>query len=173
LDILKISAATRGEFFPSERKHFWDKPRFREEFDLRKGDVLMCRTNGTLAYVGMSALVEEDQENLIFPDKLIRVRAQDNIEPAYLWRVLQLPPLRAQIEAAARTAVGNYAIGTPDIWSLQIPQPPLAVQRAIVRRIAEARASIAREQETAARLARESEAEVEAMILGTGSVSAR
>jgi type I restriction enzyme, S subunit len=172
LDILKISAATRGEFCPSERKSFWDKPRYREEFDLRKGDVLMCRTNGTLAYVGMSALIEEDQANLIFPDKLIRVRVQDNIEPAYLWRVLQLPPLRAQIEAAARTAVGNYAIGTPDIWNLQIPLPPLPVQRVIMERITAARAAIAREQENVARLASEAESEVEAMILGTRPVPA-
>ena len=35
--------------------------------------VLMCRTNGTLAYVGMSALIREDESNMVFPDKLIRV----------------------------------------------------------------------------------------------------
>lgn len=121
LEILKISAVTRGSFDPTEKKYARDNTREREAFALRKGDVLMCRTNGTLAYVGMSALVPDSMPNLIFPDKVIRVRTKDTILPEYLWQVLQSHPVRAQIEAAARTAVGNYAIGTDDIWNLQIP----------------------------------------------------
>src|SRR5262249_31358783 len=73
-NILKVSAVTRGQFDRSERKFAPDQPRLRNAFDLKRGDVLMCRTNGTLAYVGMSALVREDQHDLIFPDKIIRVR---------------------------------------------------------------------------------------------------
>jgi type I restriction enzyme S subunit len=114
LDILKISAVTRGVFDPTERKFAQDSPRVRADFDLRQGDILMCRTNGTLGYVGMSAYVERDMEDLIFPDKVIRVRTLANILPEYLCQILQLPQLRIQIEAAARTAVGNYAIGSDD-----------------------------------------------------------
>ena len=167
LEILKISAVTRGEFAPTEKKFAFDNDRVRAEFDLRKGDVLMCRTNGTLAYVGMSAFVREDMANLVFPDKVIRVRAKENVTPEFLWLVLQSHPLRAQIEAAARTAVGNYAIGTDDIWNLQIPLPPLPVQREIVARVQTGRAEIARERAAAARLTREITAEIEAQILGT------
>jgi hypothetical protein len=36
--------------------------------------------------------------------------------------------LRTQIEAAARTAVGNFAIGSKDIKALKAPLPPLAEQ---------------------------------------------
>jgi type I restriction enzyme S subunit len=121
LDVLKISAATRGTFRPDERKYAFDVARYRNEFDLQSGDVLMCRTNGTLALVGMSALVEADMPNLIFPDKLIRVRCKANILPAYFWKAVQMPFARSQIESAARTAVGNYAIGTDDIWTLRLP----------------------------------------------------
>ncbi len=83
LEILRISAVTRGDFAPAEKKFAFDNNRVRAEFDLRKGDVLMCRTNGTLAYVGMSALVREDMANLVFPDKVIRVRAKENITPEF------------------------------------------------------------------------------------------
>lgn len=169
LEILKISAVTRGEFAPTEKKFAFDNKRVRAEFDLRKGDVLMCRTNGTLAYVGMSALVRNDMANLVFPDKVIRVRTQESVTPEFLWLVLQSHPIRAQIEAAARTAVGNYAIGTNDIWNLKIPLAPLPVQREIVARVQTGRAEIARERAAAARLRREITAEIEARILGMPS----
>ena len=171
LEILKISAVTRGAFDPQQKKYAQDKVRFRTDFALKRGDVLMCRTNGTLQYVGMSSLVEYDMENMIFPDKIIRVRSRDNILPEYLWKVLHLQPLRAQIEAAARTAVGNYAIGTQDIWNLRIPLPPLDVQQDIMRRVAARRAEIARERAAAQHRAAEAAAEIEALILGTKTIN--
>jgi type I restriction enzyme S subunit len=173
LEVLKISAVTSGVFDPTKKKYAFDDLRVREEFALRKGDVLLCRTNGTLAYVGMSALIREDMANLIFPDKVIRVRTNhDRILPNYCWQVLQSYPVRAQIEAAARTAVGNYAIGTEDIWNLRIPLPPLSVQKKIMEQVAAGRKEIAREREAAKHIAREINAEVEALILGTKKVSA-
>lgn len=167
LEVLKISAVTRGELKSSEKKFAFDNPAIRKQFDLRKGDVLLCRTNGTLAYVAMSAIVTEDMPNLVFPDKVIRVRVKDNIQPEYFWLVLQTPPLRAQIEAAARTAVGNYAIGGKDIWEFDIPLPPLDVQRSLVDKKLKERSEIDSICEGADRLALKSKAEIETMILGT------
>jgi len=129
LRILKISAVTKGRLDLNEHKFITDKASLRDQFSLRAGDILMCRTNGTLAYVGMSALVEADIEDTIFPDKVIRVRPDLNrIEPKFLWRLLQLPALRIQIESAARTAVGNFAIGGKDIKALKVPLPALERQ---------------------------------------------
>ena len=125
----------------------------------------MCRTNGTLGYVGMSAYVEEDMENLIFPDKVIRVREDIT---AYLWRILQLPHLRIQIEAAARTAVGNYAIGSDDIWSLHTSRPSTFNARhggTLSRPAAAGYRAPPRRGRTCA--PRRPAAEVEALILGT------
>lgn len=115
---------------------------------------------------GVSALVPNDQSNLVFPDKVIRVRVRENILSEYFWLVLQTPPLRAQISAVARTAVGNYAIGGRDIWYFEIPLPPLPVQRKLVERVTAARAEIARERAAADQLAQTVAAEVETLILG-------
>jgi type I restriction enzyme S subunit len=167
LEVLKISAATRGYLRPEERKCAFDVSRHRHEFGLRSGDVLMCRTNGTLALVGMSALVETNLPNLIFPDKLIRVRCKANILPAYFWMLVQLPFARSQIESVARTAVGNYAIGSEDIWAMRFPLPPLTVQQAIVNRVEAGRAEIAALKAEAQARVDAAKADVEAMILGT------
>jgi type I restriction enzyme, S subunit len=166
LEVLKISAATRGAFTPSERKYAVDVPRFRKEFDLRKGDVLMCRTNGSLSLVGMSALVEADKPNLIYPDKLIRVRCRPNILPAFFWKMTQMGFARSQLEAAARTAVGNYAIGSDDIWSLRFPLPPVPVQAEMVKRLEGELSELSTLAGEAATSAADSNSEVEAMIMG-------
>ncbi|MCB9844616.1 MAG: hypothetical protein H6811_01320 [Phycisphaeraceae bacterium] len=172
LDVLKISAATRGFFRPDERKPMRDEDRLRREFDLRAGDILMCRTNGTLAYVGMSALVEEDQRDLIFPDKLIRVRCGPRVLPAYYWKVTQMAFSRSQIEEAARTAVGNYAIGTDDLWALEIPLPPLPDQQRLIDAYQQAMRQAADLRAQAASAEQSARAEAEAMILGTRPVAA-
>jgi type I restriction enzyme S subunit len=170
LEVLKISAVTRGEFNAAERKYIHDSQRYRHEFDLKAGDVLLCRTNGTFGLVGMSALVEHDMPNLIFPDKVIRIRCKPDILPAYLWKVLQMPFMRSQIEAAARTAVGNYAIGTEDLWNLDLPLPPLDVQQRLVAKIVAHQAEILKERDSICHLVAAIEQEIEEMILGTRPV---
>ncbi|WP_439890920.1 hypothetical protein ACS7SF_17450 [Ralstonia sp. 25C] len=139
LRVLKISAVTRGRLDLKEHKFIANEPALREQFALNKGDILMCRTNGTLAYVGMSALVDADIDDMIFPDKVIRVRPDPNrIESEFLWRLLQVSAVRSQIEAAARTAVGNFAIGGKDIKALMVPLPLPARQKELARSLNDA-----------------------------------
>ncbi len=147
LQVLKISAVTRGSFRPAECKFAFDTPEVRERFSLRAGDVLMCRVNGTLRYVGMSALVTESLPDMIFPDKLIRVRiVREGLLPEFLWRVLQSPTMRAQIESVTRTAVGNYAIGSADVRDLEIILPKPADQIALMETLLDSRADAARQR---------------------------
>lgn len=139
LKVLKISAVTKGRLDLNENKFMAEEPGLREQFSLKAGDILMCRTNGTLAYVGMSALVEEDIADVIFPDKVIRLRLNlDKIESKFLWRLLQLPAVRCQIEAAARTAVGNFAIGGKDIKALNVPLPAVDQQKSLAQELNDA-----------------------------------
>lgn len=130
---------TKGQLDLQEYKYIADVPALREQFSLKTGNILMCRTNGTLAYVGMSALVNSDIEDTIFPDKVIRVRPDlSKLDSKFLWRLLQLPAVRTQIEAAARTGVGNFAIGGKDIKALNVPLPELDEQASLVQNLSEA-----------------------------------
>jgi len=167
LRVLKINAVTKGELDISEHKWIDDKPELRERFSLQIGDVLMCRTNGSLRLVGMPVVVEDTVENCVFPDKVFRVRCTEDIIPHYLAAVLKSPLGRMQIESAARTAVGNHAIGTSDILRFRIPLPPLDVQRDLVLRVEESRAEVTRLRAQAAHRAQEAQVEIEAAILGS------
>jgi len=171
LEVLPISCVTKGFLDLTTRKHVPDKQQYRNAFALRAGDVLICRTNGTLAYVGMSALVEQDHPDLIYPDKVIRLRPNDRVSPRYLWLVLQTPPLRAQIEAAARTAVGNYAIGGGDVWDFEFPIPPRTVQEKLAANLIEAKLAAGKMREEALALRTKVKAEVEGMVMGTKSTA--
>lgn len=145
LRVLKISAVTKGRLDLDEFKYLADSATVRETFNLRAGDILMCRTNGTIQYVGMSALVERDVEATVFPDKVIRVRVdKSRVLPAFLWRLLQTPAIRRQIEGAARTAVGNFAIGGADIRALMVPLPPLKEQMKLAEALNDAKARVAK-----------------------------
>jgi hypothetical protein len=53
--------------------------------------------------------------------------------PEFLCRLLQVLAVRSQIEAAARTAVGNFAIGGKDIKVLKVPLPIPAHQKDLAR----------------------------------------
>jgi hypothetical protein len=60
-------------------------------------------------------------------------------------------------------------INSDELRSLQIPKPPLSVQRRIMERVDVGRGAIARERESIARVQSEATTEVEAMILGAKS----
>ena len=172
LEVLKISAVTRGWLNTSEKKFAPDEARLRNQYALRTGDVLLCRTNGTLDYVGRGAWVEDDYSNLIFPDKVIRVRLKNNMLPAYFWHLLDTPYLRAQIESFARTAVGNYAIGGKDIWKFSFPLPPLEIQQTLVTAIGQARAEAATLRQQANQLRAQARRQIEAALLGQDGTAA-
>lgn len=172
LKVLKLSAVTSGQFLPSEAKFITDKKPYRENFDLIKGDILMCRTNGTLAYVGRPAILEKDYPELIFPDKLMRVRCKANVLPEYLEYILSSSIARPQLEANARTAVGNHAIGNEDVFNVELPLPPISEQEKLVKIMQEARNESGRAREEAMSLKRKAEKEIEKMILGTRPVEA-
>ena len=77
---------------------------------------------------------------------------------------------RGKIWSYLRSKVGNYAMGSDDIWNLRFPLPPLDIQKQIVTKILAKRAEITILRERATQIRQEAEAEVEAMILGTKPV---
>ena len=173
LRVMKISAVTKGRLDLSAHKFIADEPSLREQFALKSGDILMCRTNGTLAYVGMSALVDADIDGMIFPDKVIRVRPDpEKIEPEFLWRLLQVPAVRSQIEAAARTAVGNFAIGGKDIKALKVPLPPPARQKSLAQALGDAMTDAKSKRTEAATLRQSAWAAFEATLFTHAKESA-
>ncbi len=77
---------------------------------------------------------------------------------------------RPQIEANARTAVGNYAIGNEDVFNIEFPLPPKAEQEYLIRMITENRQKALEIEGRAKSHRKDTDENVEKLILGTLSV---
>jgi type I restriction enzyme S subunit len=99
---------------------------------IASGDLLFTRYNGNPELVGVSGLVRNLNENVIHPDKLIRVRCLNNFpDRRYLEIAVNIGTSRQFIEKRIRTTAGQAGISGGDVKGIPIPIPPLLEQRRI------------------------------------------
>lgn len=142
IPILRISAGTGSDdFIVDETDHKWVEVTAaeREKFRLLPNDLLACRFNGNLHYVGAFALYKgASGAQQIFPDKLIRFRVDDKrVLPEYLRFVMNALPARQQIESFCATTVGNIGISATNLKTVKVRVPSLEEQRRIVAKVTE------------------------------------
>ncbi len=132
--IIKVSAMTWGSFRPTENKAVPEEM-VDLRYEIRPGDLLVSRAN-TSAYVGASVLVGETRPRLLLSDKSLRIVPNDDVDSEWLNMALSTPSTRRQISARAtgtKDSMRNISQGA--LLSLEIPHPPLAVQRAVANTI--------------------------------------
>ena len=155
-EILRISAGTsRGDFYVNEDdfKHVDLPPNEIEKFQLAPGDLLACRFNGNLHYVGRFSYYRGDSGRVqVNPDKLIRFRIKTESHcPRYVCLAMNAAPTREAIEAMCATTAGNIGLSAGRLKTVEIPLPPLAEQRRIVAKVEQLMALVdALEQQLAA-----------------------
>ena len=149
IPILRISAVRPMSVNYSDLRYV---PQIKEEdiqsYFLSKGDLLFTRYNGNLSLVGACGLVREGNPQVIYPDKLIRVRVQEVALPEYLEIYFATITARKYIEARVKSTAGQHGISGGDIKSIPVILPPLEEQRRIVAEV-ERRLSVARQVEAA------------------------
>lgn len=138
-EVLKISAGTsRADFNVDEDdfKHVALSAEEIERFRLMPGDLLACRFNGNLRFVGRFSyyrgLTGRTQVN---PDKLIRFRISPEHDPRYICLTMNAGPARQAIEAMCATTAGNIGLSAGRLKTVEIPLPSLTDQRQIVERV--------------------------------------
>ncbi|MBE5503094.1 restriction endonuclease subunit S [Mycobacteroides abscessus] len=100
------------------------------------GDLLVTRLSGSLEYVGNCAVVRlDDDQRIQYPDRLFCCRLTDPREAPFVQLVFAGPEIRAQIEAATRSAAGHQRISITDLKRFHFARPPLDEQAEIVRRV--------------------------------------
>jgi restriction endonuclease S subunit len=167
--IIRMNNIVEGQFDLSNLKHLQLSKTETEKLLLKEGDILFNRTNSK-ELVGKCAVFHAEGE-YVFASYLIRVRADSKkADPDFLAYVINSPIGRQQINALSRQIIGQANVNSEELRGLQIPLPPVSMQKQIMERVASGRAEIARERAAADRLAQEITADVEAMILGTKSV---
>ncbi len=135
--ILRISAGTSrldGTVDESDCKYLQITERELDTYRLRKGDLLACRFNGNLHYVGKFTVFQQDQpEDRVYPDKLIRFRVDSTkVIPEFVCYAMNSPAGREAVEAFCTTTAGNIGISAKELKTIHVPVPSIAEQRQIV-----------------------------------------
>ena len=129
--VLKLSAVTYGEYDPDENKELPTEDAFVPELEVHAGDLLFSRKN-TREYVGMTAIVRETPRNLMLPDLIFRLLPKDCIRAEYLHQLINHSQYRPVISGLASGTAGSMPnISKQRLFALEIPLPPVEMQKAI------------------------------------------
>ena len=104
-----------------------------ERFRLQSGDVLITKDSESWNDIGVPALVEDTQDDIVSGYHLALLRPfPERVDGGYLFRALQSQAVAYQFHVEAN-GVTRYGLSHSAIRSVWLPRPPLAEQAAIVR----------------------------------------
>ncbi len=129
---LTLSAITLGYFVENKYKfvdldvpadsHLW----------VKNQDILIQRAN-SIEYVGVSAIYEGEDDKYIYPDLIMKCRANDRILSKYLYYALSSEPVRKYFRDNATGTTGNMPkINQTVVSAAPISLPSLGEQKCIV-----------------------------------------
>lgn len=150
--VLTLSATTSGKLDLTKFKYLDEEIPLDAACRCRKGDIYLQRGN-TAELVGTAALFDADESSFIYPDLMIRVRADESkVTSHYLLIALQSQSVRDFLMRNAVGAAGSMPkINQAIVERVPIQLPPLATQQAIVAEIEAEQALVAANRELIAR----------------------
>lgn len=136
---LTLTAVTKNAFTDANTKVTSTAPERARDLWLEPGDVFVQRSN-TPELVGSTARYDGPREWAIFPDLLIRLRAdEDRIDSRFLAAALQSRPGHDQLRRKAKGLAGSMPkIDQSAIAGTTIPLPPVDVQQEMLAVIEDA-----------------------------------
>ena len=130
---LTLTAVTQGVFDPTQWKDSTFDIEVPEDKYICSDDFYICRGNGNKALVGMGVFSCENHDDLVFPDTVIAAKIDTSkiMMPflAYAWNS---DGVRQQVGISAKTSSGLYKVNQERLSHIQIPLPPLSLQREFV-----------------------------------------
>ncbi len=136
LPILRISAVRPMRLDVEDTRHLpYD---FQGAYTNRlvEGDLLFTRYNGNRDLVGVCARVRRLSREMVYPDKLIRVRVDRTVaDAAFVERAVHVPEARDFIADKLKTSAGQIGISDADLKRLPIPLAPLPEQKRIADKL--------------------------------------
>ena len=126
--VLKLSAATYGDYRPQENKALLDANQFIEAAEVHSGDLLFTRKN-TPELVGMAAYVSITPPKLMMPDLIFRLVPNEKINPVYLWQLINCREFRPVIQAISGGSAKSMSnISKERLGKISVICPPRAEQ---------------------------------------------
>jgi type I restriction enzyme, S subunit len=91
--VLKLGATSYGKLNLSQVKSFDEDVPTNSHLWLQRGDILIQRGNSH-GFVGSNVLIDEDIENIIYPDLMMKLRVNGDALPGYISLLLSAPQAR-------------------------------------------------------------------------------
>ena len=131
---LRVANIQNGVLDLSDKK-FVDLPEdaiYRHE--VRRGDLLLARAIGSIDHLGKCFIADPGEDRWAFDSHLMRVRFDTTkVEPRYVHAFLSSPGGRHEFLRNSRRSAVQFNINTKEMARIQIPLPPLDVQREFIR----------------------------------------
>ena len=107
-----------------------------ERYRLEDKDILIVEGNGSPSHIGRNALFVTDGQEWIHQNHIIRVRIDQNTcLPEFASAYLNSQGGKAQMLEKAETTSGLYTLSTSKVGALELPVPPLSVQKRSIQDI--------------------------------------
>mgnify|MGYP001105833478 CR=1 FL=1 len=137
LPILRISAVRTGSVDLEDVRFLECSDAEKNRYSLKAGDLLFTRYNGSLELVGVCGLIRQiPHANLVYPDKLIRVRCNTNfVLPKYLEIFFAAPSTRQQVMELVKSTSGQKGISGQDLKDFVVTYPSLMEQTDVILRV--------------------------------------
>lgn len=128
--VLRLRDIRDGEIDFSEVNRITLDQKEQQRFEATVGDLLFIRVNGNPEYVGRCAVLTHQGERIFFNDHVMRVRVnRDRVSPVFLQRLLSSPHGKREIARNRKTSAGQHTINQSGLGQVNVPLPPLEVQR--------------------------------------------
>ena len=138
MGVLRIPNVVLGTVDASDLKGAHFEADEKRTYALRKGDILVIRSNGSRSIVGKCALISEAEEQYLYAGYLIRLRSNPAaVLPEYLATLLSSHLLRTQIEHKAKSTSGVNNINSTEIQSFVVPLCSLSEQEEVIKQLSE------------------------------------
>ena len=126
--ILKLSAATYGDYRPNENKALLDESLFVESSEVHAGDLLFTRKN-TPELVGMAAYVQNTPPKLMMPDLIFRLVPNEKVNAVFLWQLINCKEFRPVIQAISSGSAKSMSnISKERLGKIKVICPPRELQ---------------------------------------------
>ena len=130
--ILKLSAATYGDYRPLENKALLDESLFVESAEVHAGDLLFTRKN-TPELVGMAAYVQNTPSKLMMPDLIFRLVPNEKVNAVFLWQLINCKEFRPVIQAISGGSAKSMSnISKERLGKIKVICPPRELQDSLI-----------------------------------------
>lgn len=121
--VLRIpNITTYGVIDSTDLKYSPLDPRELERSRVEIGDILLVRSNGSLALVGRAAQVDPDHEGYAFAGYLLRMRPKLDVSSDYLLQVVRSAAFQRLVAAASRSSTGINNLSAGRLSDFAVPR---------------------------------------------------